>query len=98
MLQLEWTQPPNDYPTSDGKPMGETDIHRNLLFQQLKPLEHYFRDCPDVYVTGNILWFYREGDRRRHLSPDVMVCFGIPKAVRLSSLAMGGRATTTGCH
>ena len=36
MLQLEWTQPPNDYPTSDGKPMGETDIHRDLLFQQVK--------------------------------------------------------------
>ena len=33
-------------------------------------------------VTGNILWFYAQGDRRRHVSPDLMVCFGIPKGDR----------------
>jgi Uma2 family endonuclease len=86
MLQLQWTQPPNDYPTSDGKPMAENDIHRDLMFQLIKTIEHRYRDRQDVYVSGNILWFYREGDRRRHVSPDVLVCFGIPKARRVNYL------------
>ena len=82
MLDYIWTQAPNDYPTSDGKPVAETDIHRELMFESIDTLKNYFKDHPLVYVTGNILWFYQPGDRRRHISPDLMVCFGIPKGVR----------------
>src|ERR1019366_4732026 len=42
----------------------------------------HFEDRPEVYVTGNLLWFYQRGDRRRHVSPDTMVCFGRPKGNR----------------
>lgn len=86
MLQLKWSQPPNDYPTSDGKPMGENDVHRSQMAELIMTLEHYFKDAPDVYVTGNLLWFYQQGNKRRHYSPDVMVAFGVPKGPRQNYL------------
>jgi Uma2 family endonuclease len=70
------------YPTSDGKPMAETDDHRDIMNETIDTLKHHFADDPMVYVTGNLLLFYAEGDRRRHVSPDVMVVRGVPKANR----------------
>jgi Uma2 family endonuclease len=32
-----------------------------------------------VYVSGNMMMYYVPGDKRRHISPDVFVTFGIPK-------------------
>ena len=72
----------NGYPTSDGKPMAETDLHRNLMITLIALLELRYRDDPNVYVSGNLLLFYEEGNRRRHVSPDVMVTFGVPKRER----------------
>lgn len=66
------------YPTSDGEPMAETDVHREQIIQLITSLEDFFRSRPDVYVTGNLLVFYQEGDGRKHVSPDVMVALGIP--------------------
>ena len=71
------------YPTSDGKPMAETDWHRILMIDLIQTLEGWFADDPKVYVSGNLLMFYVEGDRRRHLSPDVFVVKGVPKHKRL---------------
>jgi hypothetical protein len=39
-----------------------------------------------VYVSGNLLLFYEEGNKRRHLSPDVFVVKGVPKRERLNYL------------
>ncbi len=74
--------PPNDYPTSDGKPMAETDRHRIEAVETIETLEDRYADRPDAYISGNILLFYVEGDRRRHVSPDVLVVLGIPKHER----------------
>jgi Uma2 family endonuclease len=71
------------YPTSDGKPMAETDWHRILMIDLIQTLENWFADDPKVYVSGNLLMFYVPGDRRRHLSPDVFVVKGVPKHKRL---------------
>ena len=68
-----------DYPTSDGKPMGETDLHRQDMVDVIETLEDRYAEQNDVYVTGNLLLYYVEGDRRRHLSPDVFVVHGVPK-------------------
>jgi Uma2 family endonuclease len=68
-----------DYPTSDGKPMGETDLHRQEMIDLIETLEDHFAADPDVYVSGNILLFYEEGNRRKHVSPDALVVRGIPK-------------------
>lgn len=44
-----------DYPTSDGKPMAETDVHRQDMIDLIETLQDHFADDPDVYVTGNLL-------------------------------------------
>ena len=73
--------PDIDYPTSDGKPMGETDLHRNVMVAAIETLKmHYTGQL--VYVSGNILLYYRPGNKRRHVSPDVMVVRGLEQRDR----------------
>src|SRR5437773_2186379 len=72
------------YPTSDGKPMAETDWHRILMLILIQTLEAWYADHPMVYVSGNLLLYYVPGDKRRHLSPDVFVVKGVPKGLRLN--------------
>jgi Uma2 family endonuclease len=72
----------NEYPTSDGRPMAETDIHRDLMTVLIETLRWWFKDDPTVYVSGNLLVFYEKGDKRVHVSPDVFVVPGIGNHVR----------------
>ena len=64
------------YPTRDGRPLGETDVHRDIMNQAINLLTRYYAGQL-VYVTGNLLVFYAEGDRHKHLSPDVLVVKGV---------------------
>lgn len=64
------------YPTSDGRPVGETDLHRNIMFASIESLKLHYAG-QQVYVSGNILLFYQPGNRRRHVSPDVPVVKGL---------------------
>jgi Uma2 family endonuclease len=75
-----------DYPTGDGKPMAETDIHRDDMIDLLLALGYRFADDLMTYVSGNLLLFYEEGNRRKHVSPDVFVVRGIQKKRRLNYL------------
>src|SRR6266849_4154395 len=68
-----------DYPTSDGKPMAETDWHRDLMAALIETLKIYYAAQQLVYVSANLLMFYEQGNRRRHVSPDVFVVKGVPK-------------------
>jgi Uma2 family endonuclease len=70
------------YPASDGKPMGETEVHVKLLGQLLEILDLHFADSPDVYVGGNMLIYYVPGNNRKHISPDLFVVKGIVKKRR----------------
>jgi Uma2 family endonuclease len=74
-----------EYPTRDGRPMGETDVHRNVMFETIETLKAYYAG-QQVYVTGNLLVFYRPGDKRRHVSPDAMVVKGAQPGLRLNYL------------
>ncbi len=76
------TVPKNDYPTADGKPMAETDLHRKLMLDLIGTLEKRFLNEPLVYVSGNLLLFYERGNKRRHVAPDVFVVKGVPKGLR----------------
>src|SRR5665213_802263 len=67
------------YPTTDGKPMAETDLHRDLMVALIETLKAFYRDDPLVYVSGNLLLCYEKGNRRKHLAPDVFVVRGVPK-------------------
>jgi Uma2 family endonuclease len=76
----------NDYPTSDGKPMAETERHRDLMLDLIKTLKHHWRDQPRICVSGNLLVYYERGNRRRHVSPDVFVVRGVANHIRLNYL------------
>jgi Uma2 family endonuclease len=62
--------------------MAETDIHRLLMIDLHQTLQDWFAARPDVYASGNLLLFYEEGNKRRHVSPDVLVVFGVPNHPR----------------
>jgi Uma2 family endonuclease len=70
------------YPECDGKPMAETDIHRQLLSDLVFTLETFFQNQPDVYVSGNLLIYYVEGDPKKRIAPDVFVVRGVEKRPR----------------
>lgn len=71
-----------EYPESDGKPMAETDIHRDVMFDLIERLKARYADRDDVYVSGNLLVYYVEGKPKKCLSPDCFVVFGVPAGRR----------------
>jgi Uma2 family endonuclease len=77
MIRPTNVQKRNTYPTSDGKPMAETDLHRDLMLDLIETLKWWFRDEPTTYVSGNLLVFYDRGNKRIHVSPDVFVVPGV---------------------
>ena len=74
------------YPSSDGKPMAETDRHRKLMVDFIQMLEHHFREANNIYVSGNLLIYYEEGNPRKSIAPDVFVVFGVGKKPRRTYL------------
>jgi Uma2 family endonuclease len=70
------------YPSSDGRPLAETPLHRDVLVTTIQVLANHFADEPLVYVSGNMLVYYEKGNKRKHVSPDVFVVKGIPKEKR----------------
>jgi Uma2 family endonuclease len=71
-----------EYPESDGKPVGETDVHRREILHTIETLERHFRDAPDIYVSGNLMFYYEEGNPSAVVSPDVFVVKGVRKGLR----------------
>lgn len=69
-----------DYPDSDGRPVGETPLHVDNLLYLVHILKMHYENDPQVYVAGNMFVYYEPGNRLRHVSPDVFVVFGIPKS------------------
>ena len=57
------------YPESDGKPMAETDIHAQCLIDLRTDLDYNFRVRSDVYVSGNLLIYYVEGNPAKCFAP-----------------------------
>ena len=51
------------YPSSDGKPMAETDYHVLAIRLLLDALEDVFATRNDVYVAGNVNWFWERATR-----------------------------------
>ncbi len=65
------------YPESDGQPVAETDVHRDLMFELITTLREHFRGDPKVYISGNLFLYYQEGNPRQSVAPDVFVVKGI---------------------
>ena len=75
---------PIHYPSSDGRPMAENDAQRSAIMYGIGALARHFRDRPDVYVSGDLLIYYEEGNPRVSIAPDVFVVFGAEKRQRLN--------------
>jgi Uma2 family endonuclease len=70
------------YPETDGKPMAASDLHLEILIWLLQTLKSHFAPKPEVYVSGDILTYYTEGNPRAVVAPDVLVSFGIGRKKR----------------
>jgi Uma2 family endonuclease len=71
-----------DYPERDGKPLGETDTHRREILAIIAMLEQRFVANADIYISGNLMFYYEEGNPSAVVSPDVFVVKGVPKKER----------------
>ena len=71
-----------EYPESDGQPMAETELHRDLMIDSILTLKARFQDMPAVCVSGNMLMYYVPRDAKKSLAPDVFVTFGIERKQR----------------
>ena len=83
------TRPPTvpatvDYPCSDGRPIAESDFQLEPLVYAITALRTHFGDNAQVYVASDMFLYFREGDPRAVVAPDVFVVVGAPKRKRMS--------------
>ncbi len=71
-----------EYPDSDGRPMAENDAQRTAIMYAIGALEVWFAHRPDVYVSGDLLIYYEEGNPRASVAPDAFVVFGAEARMR----------------
>jgi Uma2 family endonuclease len=70
------------YPDSDGKPMAENTLQFRWIVTIKEGLERVFRDRPNVFVAGDLLWYPVEGRPDICTAPDALVALGRPKGDR----------------
>ena len=71
-----------EYPDSDGRPMAENTLQFEWIVTLKGGVEALYRDDPNVFVAGDLLWYPVEGKPTLRTAPDVMVVFGRPKGYR----------------
>jgi Uma2 family endonuclease len=71
-----------EYPDQDGRPMSDNTLQFQWIVTIKEGLEAVFRDDPNVFVAGDLLWYPIEGDPTIRTAPDTMVVFGRPKGHR----------------
>ncbi|MEO7912798.1 MAG: Uma2 family endonuclease [Roseiflexaceae bacterium] len=83
MAIIEQTvQPKIVYPESDGQPMADNTKQFRWIVTIEGGLDALFKDDPNVFVAGDLLWYPVEGQPNIRLAPDAMVVFGRPKGDR----------------
>jgi len=70
------------YPDSDGLPMSDNTLQFQWITTLVGGLDALYRDDPDIFVAGDLLWYPIEGDNKTRTAPDAMVVFGRPKGYR----------------
>ncbi len=84
-MKATFTQPPQSqvlYPDDDGQPMSENTLQFKWIVLIKENLESLFRQDPNVFVAGDLLWYAEEGQPKIRQAPDVMVVCGRPKGER----------------
>jgi len=87
-IQTHWPQMPErvlsneiHYPETDGKPMAESDLHRDIMLYLIRLLQRFFVGQP-VYISGNLLVYYEQGNRYKSVAPDCFVVRAIDPHLR----------------
>ena len=73
-----------DYPSSDGKPLAENDFQRHAILYACSALRLRYAARADVYVSGDLLIYYEEGNPRVSVAPDAFVVFGVEDRMRMN--------------
>ncbi len=70
------------YPDSDGQLMSDNTKQFEWIVTIKGGLDALFKDDPNVFVAGDLLWYPIEGNNKLRVAPDTMVAFGRPKGYR----------------
>jgi Uma2 family endonuclease len=70
------------YPESDGQPMADNTLQFHWIVTIEGGIDALYRDDPNVFVAGDLLWYPVEGRPEIRMAPDIMVVFGRPKGHR----------------
>ena len=73
-----------EYPSSDGKPLAENDAQHTAILYGIGALRVRYAGRRDVYVSGDLLIYYEEGNPRVSVAPDVFVVFGVEDRMRMN--------------
>ena len=73
-----------EYPSSDGKPLAENDAQLAAILYGVGALRVRYAGRSDVYVSGDLLIYYEEGNPRVSVAPDVFVVFGVEDRMRMN--------------
>lgn len=82
------------YPSSDGKPIGESTWQVQAILGLMQVLQEYFQNRPDVFIAGDLFWYWEEGNPRSCTAPDVMVVKGVGNHHRTSFFAWKEKIST----
>ncbi|MBE9116964.1 Uma2 family endonuclease [Lusitaniella coriacea LEGE 07157] len=72
------------YPESDGKPLADNTLQFRWIVTLKGGIDALFKDDPNVFVAGDLLWYPVQGQPKIVQAPDVMVAIGRPKGDRCS--------------
>lgn len=70
------------YPDSDGQPMADNTKQFRWIVTIKENLEFIYKDDPNVFVAGDLLWYAVEGNPKVRQALDAMIIFGRPKGDR----------------
>lgn len=70
------------YPSSDGKRMADNTLQWEWIALIKLGMDAVFKDRPDVFVAGDLLWYPVKGRIDIRVAPDVLIAFGAPKESR----------------
>jgi Uma2 family endonuclease len=70
------------YPDADGEPMSDNTLQYDWITRIKDGFEVLYKDDPNVFIAGNLLWYPVEGRPDLRVASDVMVVLGRPKGYR----------------
>ena len=68
---------PDDVEYPEGRWVAQSVSHGDAVGQATTALRHHFRDRGDVLVAMELVVYYKRGDNKAKLQPDVQVVFGV---------------------